>query len=241
MSTHEVTLLRKETVARDTLAVAFNKPAGFSFKPGQAVDLTLIDPPETDAKGNRRAFSIVSAPHEDEIVLATRVRDSAFKRVLQGLAVGARAQLDGPFGSLLLHGDRSRPAIFLAGGIGVTPFISILRHAAHQAAPRVIKLLCSNRQREDAPFFEELQQLASAQRGWFQLVPTMTQPAVNGHARQGRTGLIDASLVNSVIVPPSRPVFYVVGPPAMVAAMREMLGRMGISDDDIRSEDFSGY
>lgn len=241
MSTYEVKLLRRDAVARDTLAVAFTKPAGFTFKPGQAIDLTLIEPPATDAKGNRRAFSIVSAPHEGEIVLATRVRDSAFKRVLQGLAIGAPAQLDGPFGSLLLHGDRSRPAIFLAGGIGITPFVSILRHAVHDAAPRVIKLLYSNRQPGDAPFLQELQQLAGAQRGWFQLVPTMTERGINGHAWQGRTGLIDASLVNSVIVPPSRPVFYVVGPPAMVAAMREMLGRMGIADDDIRSEDFAGY
>jgi ferredoxin-NADP reductase len=241
MSSYQVRLLRREVIARDTIAVTFTKPAGFTFKPGQAVDLTLIDPPETDGKGVRRAFSIVSAPFEDEIVLATRVRDTAFKRVLDKLPVKARAQLDGPFGSLTLHKDPSRPAVFIAGGIGITPFISMLRQALHDDAPRVIKLLYSNRQPEDAAFFRELEQLGQAYPGWFRLVPTMSEPGINGHAWKGRTGLIDSDLIRSVIVQPVRPVFYVVGPPAMVAAMRDTLARMGIDADDIRSEDFSGY
>lgn len=244
MTAHEVTLValkRREVVARDTQAFVFERPAGFAFKPGQAIDLSLIDPVETDAKGSRRAFSIVSAPFEDHIVVATRMRDSAFKRTLQGMPIGGRVRMEGPFGSLTLHGNRSRPAVFVAGGIGITPFMSILRQAAHDRLPQVIDLLYSNRRPEDAAFLQELRSLEQAHRGSFRLLATMTDAAGAGLAWSGRAGLVDAELVRSVVVRPSLPIFYVAGPPAMVADMRRLLNRMGIQDDDIRSEDFSGY
>ena len=244
MTAHDmklVTLKGRDMIARDTVAFTFDRPAGFMFKPGQAIDITLIDPPQTDAKGARRAFSIVSAPFEDRIVVATRMRDSAFKRTLGTLAFGTRVQLEGPFGSLTLHGSRWRPAIFIAGGIGITPFMSILRQQAHDDLPRSIPLLYSNRRPEDAAFLPELQQFEREHRGWFKLRATMTDPEGNGQPWIGPTGLIGPELIRSVIVPPSSPVFYVVGPPAMVAGMREKLNRLGIDDDNIRSEDFSGY
>jgi len=238
--TYELSLIRRQNVAHDTLAFAFAKPAGFVFKAGQAVDLTLVDPPETDAKGSRRAFSIVSAPFETELTFATRARDSAFKRVLRQLAPGARVQMDGPFGSLTLHSNRSRPAVFIAGGIGITPFMSILRQALHDKLPQVMTLLYSNRRPEDAAFLAELQELERGHRGRFRLLPTMTD-GVGAVGWDGRRGLMDADLIRSVIAGPSRPVFYVVGPPGMVAGMRQVLSGMGVEDDDVRSEDFAGY
>lgn len=244
MTAHEITLValkKREIVARDTLAFTFDKPPGFTFKAGQAIDVSLIDPPEMDAKGPRRAFSIVSAPHEDHILLATRTRDSAFKRVLGEMPIGGRVQVEGPFGSLTLQSNRSRPAIFLAGGIGITPFMSILRDATHKRLPQVITLLYSNRRPEDAAFLQELQQLERDFRGSFKQFATMTDPAGVGQEWSGRNGMINAELIRNVIVKPSRPIFYVVGPPAMVAGMRQLLNSMGIDDDDIRSEDFSGY
>jgi ferredoxin-NADP reductase len=244
MTAHEIKLValrKREVVAKDTLAVVLDKPPGFTFKAGQAIDVSLIDPPELDGKGPRRAFSIVSAPHEDHILLATRTRDSAFKRVLGGMPIGGRVQVEGPFGSLTLHSNRSRPAIFLAGGIGITPFMSILRDATHKRLPQVITLLYSNRRPEDAAFLQELQQLERDYRGSFKLLATMTDPPDAGQEWRGRSGMIDAELIRSVIVEPSRPIFYVVGPPAMVAGIRQLLNSMGIDDDDVRSEDFSGY
>jgi len=236
----ELRLIRQETAAWGTVALAFEKPAGFRFKAGQSVDLTLIDPPETDAKGSRRALSIVSAPFEDELVFATRLRDSAFKRTLWGLQPGAKVRIEGPFGSFGLHGDVTRPAILLAGGIGITPFMSMIRHALHDAAKRRLVLLYSNRQPRDAAYLAELQQLASRHGDWLEFTPTMTE-RVSPTEWQGRQGLIDRALIASVIAEHARPVFYVVGPPAMVAAMKELLAGSGVSEDDIRSEDFGGY
>lgn len=234
-------LRKREVVAKDTLAFTLDKPPGFTFKAGQAIDVALVDPAEMDAKGPRRAFSIVSAPHEDHILLATRTRDSAFKRILLDMPIGGRVQLEGPFGSLTLQSNRSRPAIFVAGGIGITPFMSILRDATHKRLPQVITLLYSNRRPEDAAFLPELQQLERDYRGSFKLLATMTDPPGAEQEWRGHSGMIDAELIRSVIVKPSRPIFYVVGPPAMVAGIRQVLNGMGFDDDDIRSEDFSGY
>ena len=152
MPDFETELLSKQEIAEATMAFHFRKPEGFQFRAGQAIDLTLLDPPETDVEGNTRAFSVASAPSEPDLVVATRMRDSAFKRVLKAAEGGLRVKIDGPTGSLTLHKNASRPAVFLAGGIGITPFRSMLRDAAFQNLPRVIDLFYSNRRPEDAPF-----------------------------------------------------------------------------------------
>jgi len=239
MSSYAVAVKHHQAVARDTVTLLLEKPAGFAFKAGQSVDLTLIDPPKTDAKGPKRALSIVSAPHENHLQFATRVRDSAFKQTLRDLPIGTRVQVEGPFGSMTLHGNTSRRAIFIAGGIGITPFMSMLRQAAHDDLPHSLSLIYSNRRPEDAPFLTELEELARQRRGSFQLMATMTGAA--DPAWHGRVGTVNAELIRSVRVPPGQPVFYVAGPPAMVAAMRALLNGMGVEDDDIRSEDFAGY
>jgi len=102
MPKYETTLTRSETVAEGTMAFHFAKPEGFKFTAGQSMNVSLIEPPETDAKGNSRTFSIVSAPHESELVIATRMRDTAFKRVLKSMPAGGRVGLRGPAGLFTL-------------------------------------------------------------------------------------------------------------------------------------------
>src|SRR4051812_46335749 len=116
-----IKLIKKEEIANGTMAFYFTKPEGFDYKGGQSIDLTMSNPPETDAEGNTRAFSLTSSPHEDFLSIATRMRDTAFKRVLKNAGETLRLSIEGPFGSMTLHNDASKPAIFLAGGIGITP------------------------------------------------------------------------------------------------------------------------
>src|SRR6266480_5385319 len=136
MPKYETTLSASETVAEGTMAFHFARPADFKFQAGQSMNVSLIDPPETDAKGNARTFSIVSAPHETELVVATRMRDTAFKRVLKSMPAGGRVSLRGPAGNFTLDGADTRSAVFLAGGIGITPFVSMSRQAAHDRLAR---------------------------------------------------------------------------------------------------------
>src|SRR5688572_20817059 len=155
----EARLTRRETVAEGTMAFYFARPAGFRHQAGQSVLLKLIDPPETDAQGDARTFTIASAPHEAELMIATRMRDTAFKRVLKTASMGRAVTIDGPNGEMVLHDDTARPAVFLAGGIGITPFLAMARHAANERLPHRLYLFYSNRRPEDAAFLPELQKM----------------------------------------------------------------------------------
>jgi len=232
-------LARHEDVADGTMAFHFAKPAGFDFKAGQAVEVLLADP-AGGANDIGHAFSIVSAPFEDELVVATRMRDSAYKKALKALAPGAAVRLDGPFGSLTLHNKRSRAAIFIAGGIGITPFVSMTRQATRDRLAQQIVLLYSNRRPEDAAFLDELEKL-QADNPNFRLVATMTEMAKSSRRWDGERRMIDAQLVREATRNLPDPIFYVAGPPAMVDAIRKTLAQARIDDDDIRSEDFYGY
>ena len=99
----EAALVERDMVAEGTMAFRFAKPVDWTYRAGQFIDITLLDPPETDGEGNTRGFSISSAPSEDVIMVTTRLRDTAFKRVLRTMPIGTRVKIEGPFGDLRLQ------------------------------------------------------------------------------------------------------------------------------------------
>lgn len=220
MSTYDVQLLGRREIADGTMEHRFTWPENFSFKAGQAVEVILPEP----AGGH--AFSLVNAPHQHEIVVATRMRDSAYKKALRALPIGASVKVDGPFGSLTLHRNPSRAAVFIAGGIGITPFISMLRQLREEPSGHQIALVYSNRKRKDAAFLQELESSS------IKLVTTMTEEG---------GGFVDAAMIRRAMEGLPSPIFYVAGPPAMVEAMKATLEKAGIEDTDVRVEEFFGY
>jgi ferredoxin-NADP reductase len=240
VSAYASRLLNKVEVAEGTIAFHFEKPTGFDFKPGQSADLTLPNPPETDAEGNVRTFSIASAPFEDQLMFATRMRDTAFKRSLKKMPLGTVVKMDSAMGSFTLHKNSAKPAVFLAGGIGVTPFSSIVRQADHDRAPHKLYLFYSNRRPEDAPFVEVLQNLEKT-NPQFRFIATMTEMRRSKKTWNGETGRIDQEMLSKYLNELRGPIYYVAGPPALVSGMRKMLVASGVDEDDIRSDEFSGY
>lgn len=233
-------LKSRHEIAEGTMAFHFEKPAGFTFKPGQYVDITLLDPPETDSEGNIRSLSIASGPHDETLMVATRMRDTAFKRVLKTMPLGTQVKIEGPLGSFTLHNNTSRPAVLLAGGIGITPFRSMLVHAARKGLAHRISLLYSNRRPEDSAFLQELQKIGSENAN-YQIIGVMTKMEKSKRPWTGEIGLIDKAMLTRSIPDVAAPIYYVAGPPAMVAAMKGTLAGAGVNEDDIRSEDFAGY
>jgi len=233
-------LVNRHEVAERTIAFEFTKPAGWTFKAGQFIDMTLVSPPETDAEGDKRGFSIASAPEEPTLMVASRMRDTAFKRDLQKVPLGTMVTIEGPFGSLTLHNNPARAAVILAGGIGITPFRSILIDAAKRKLPQRIFVFYSNRRPEDAPFLDELVALEAANPN-YKLVATMTEMAKSERAWNGETGMIDKALLARHLKDAASPIYYIAGPPAMVKGLHEMLNGAGVDDDDIRTEEFVGY
>jgi len=240
LPTQLVKLTSRQEVAERTMAFHFEKPASFKFTPGQFIDLTLLTPSETDAEGNTRGFSIASAPYETTIMVTTRLRDTAFKRVLKTVALEAEVKLEGPFGDLKLHSDVKRTAVFLAGGIGITPFHSIVLDAARRKLPHRIFLFYSNRRPEDAAFLDELQALEK-QNASYTFIGTMTEMEKSKRSWQGERGLINKEMLAKYLKRAASPVYYIAGPPAMVTGLHKMLQEVGINDDDIRKEEFTGY
>jgi len=230
MARHEVTLAGREEVAEGTTAFRFEKPAGFEFKAGQSANFVLIEPP-AEPNSARRTFSLASAPYENQLVVASRMREgSHFKRALKALPAGAKLKLVGPLGNMTLHEDPARAAVFIAGGIGITPFRSMLLQADHDGLEHRLYLAYSNRQREHAAFLDELQAL-ERRNPRFRLLAPMTDAE----------GMLDEEKLRRFSGDAISPVYYLAGPPAMVRAMKAILARNGVAPDDVRSEEFFGY
>jgi ferredoxin-NADP reductase len=240
MALHEVRLLRRETVAEGTMAFYFSRPAGFEFRAGQSLLLSLITPPETDGEGDSRTFTIATAPHEPELMIATRMRDTAFKRVLKSLPPGTALRIDGPSGELVLEEKPTRPVVFLAGGIGITPFRSMALHAAHARLAHRIVLFYGNRRREDAAFLDELQELEPRNPN-FRLVALMSEPEKSAQPWSGETGFIRRELIERRVAEPQSALYYFAGPPAMTGAMHTLLEELGVAEEAMRYEEFYGY
>lgn len=240
MAIHEARLVRRETVAEGTTAFYFTRPAGFQFRAGQSLTMSLVNPPEMDGKGATRPFTIASAPHESELMIATRMRDSTFKRYLKAAPAGTPVRIDGPNGEMVLHDDPARPAAFLAGGIGITPFLSMARHAARERSPHTIYLFYSNRRPEDAAFLAELREMERRNPN-YHLIATMAEAEKSAQAWSGETGFIRRDMLERHLPDMARPVYYFAGPPAMTMAMHEMLEGIGIGEDAMRYEEFYGY
>lgn len=237
--TFEAPLVDRHLVADRTMAFRFAKPADWTYRAGQFVDITLLEPPETDVEGNTRGFSISSAPHEDVIMITTRLRDTAFKRVLQTMPVGTAVRIEGPFGDLRLH-HAARPAVVLTGGIGITPFRSILLETIRGGGlPYPVVVLYANRRPQDAAFLDELRALA-AQDANLTFVPTMSG-LESGEPWEGERGHIDAAMLGRHIDRLTDAIYYLTGPPGMVQGLRTMLLAAGVDEDDIRTEEFTGY
>lgn len=233
-------LVSRQTVAEGTVAFRFEKPSGWTFQAGQFLDLTLLAPSETDAEGDTRAFSIASAPHEETLMVATRLRDTAFKRVLMRMPFGAAVQIAGPSGDLTLDPNVKRPAVFLAGGIGITPFRSIVLNAANDKLPHRMLLFYSNRRPEDAPFLEELQAIEKTNPN-YSLIASMTKMKDSKRPWHGETGPIDKAMLTRYVKDIAAPIYYIAGPPGMVQGLRKMIQQAGVVDADIRTEEFAGY
>ena len=233
-------LLSRHEVAEGTMAFRFERPSNWVFKAGQYLDMTFLDPAETDSEGNVRSFSIASDPHEEILMVATRMRDTAFKRVLKTMPLGTAVKIEGPSGNLTLHNNVKRVAVFLAGGIGITPFRSIVFRAAKEKLPHRIFLFYSNRRPEDAPFLEELQALEKENPN-YRLIASMTEMEKSHQPWHGEAGLVNTDMLARYLKDAAPPIYYIAGPPAMVKGLHEMLNKAGMKDDDIRAEEFEGY
>lgn len=225
-------------VAEGTMAFVFDTSSApnFSFIAGQYIELGLEKLLYTDEKKNHREFSIASSPSDKGILMiATRLGSperpiSAFKRSLTEIPLGTLAKVEGPHGSFTLHENPSKRAVLVAGGIGITPIRSIVKDAAERKLPHKITLIYSNRNSKSAAFLNDLKKWEKENKN-FKLLAVMTDTE----------GYVDANYFRSHLDDLAETIFYVVGPPGFVQAMTKTLEDSGVSRDDMRFEEFTGY
>lgn len=239
MKDYKVSLKRRVEVAENTMSFYFDKPEGFLYKAGQYMDVTLLNPPTSDIKGNERSFTLCSAPYEPDLMITTRIRDSAFKQNLKNLVVGTVVGITGPLGSFTLHNDVSKPAVFLAGGIGVTPFRSMVFQASHDQLAHRIFLLHSNPTPKQAAFLKEFKEM-EMRNHFFTFIPSMTQ-VTQDEIWSGETGHFSASMLSKYVKDLFSVIYYIAGPPKMVSILLKVLSDAKIRSQNIQTEEFRGY
>jgi ferredoxin-NADP reductase len=231
------TVAETREVARGTLLVLFEVDAYPDHRPGAYFWVELPDRGHHDEKGLRRHISLVTSPTERGVVgLATRLRDSAFKRTLAELQPGDEVDVEEPKGTFLLPEDTSPQYAFVAGGIGITVFRAMLRYIRDTGSGHRVTLVYSNRDRASAAFLDELAELEQALPD-FHLVLTMTdEPEWEGETRR-----IDAAMLRDHLGDLNGYRFLVAGPPPMAQAVEESLKAAGVPEERLAADRFSGY
>jgi ferredoxin-NADP reductase len=234
----KATLARRKLIADDTFELDFDLGGDtIGFTAGQYCRITLagIEAGEKDS----RKFTIVNAPHDNgHLVVATRTGTTGYKRTMCSLPPGATAEIGKVKGKLTLPEEVSGPLVFVAGGIGIVPFVSMLRDLAHRdpSALGMVTMLYFNRGLAAAAYREELEQMAAEHPG-LAVIMSMTRD----ESWSGERGRLGRPLLERVVGKPGRHVFYVVGTPGMVKGAVKTLTKAGVDKKRIRDEDFSGY
>ncbi len=233
-------LAGKREVAEKTLAITL-EPIGerLEFQAGQACDLILPNPAYQDDRGNRRTFTVASSPGDDRLLFAMRLTGSALKRSLSEAPPGTEIEIEGPFGVLTLHEDPARPAVFLAGGIGITPFRSIIKDVTEKKISRRMTLVYSSRSASGMAFLEELESWERENPN-FRLIATLTQPEP-GEPWSHHRGRMDLEFLKKHLGRLEEAVYYIVGPVGFVSALQAALPQVGVDPKDIVAEEFWGY
>lgn len=228
----ETTVVASRRLAPHTHGIMLKKPSGFSFRPTQFTFLSL----KTDRGLDVRPMSIATSPTRPNLEYAVRISDSSFKRAFASLRAGDGVKVQGPFGAFLLQEER--PAVLLAGGIGITPLKGMAEYASDRALPIAVRLVYSNRAEEEIAYRAELEELAR-RNARFSVTHTLTGKVPKGW--KGSVGRIGARLLQEAVRGLDRPVYYVCGKASMVADMLSLLSSSGVSETDVMVEVFRGY
>ncbi|MBI5015467.1 MAG: FAD-dependent oxidoreductase [Deltaproteobacteria bacterium] len=233
-------LLDRREIAGELMTFRLERPAGYEFRAGQFCFLELPDLGFQGDRGLRRHLSLASSPTETDLLFGTRKSQSAFKQTLAALPLGSPITIEEPRGSLALPEDPSRPLVFLAGGIGITPFRSLLRYAADSDTSHRVTLFYSNRRPEETLFLEDLLEIARG-HDTLRVLATMTRMGESSEPWDGLTGRLTAATIREHCPEWPESAFYLAGPPAMVETLEAVLQELGIDPSRIRPERFTGY
>jgi ferredoxin-NADP reductase/Na+-translocating ferredoxin:NAD+ oxidoreductase RnfD subunit len=232
-------LRRRTRLAPDMVDFAFTPSRRLTFAAGQYVEVTLGHA-HPDARGNRRYFTLASSPTEETVRLGVRfyAKGSSFKRALAALDGRTRLMAGPVAGDFTLPADPARKLAFIAGGIGITPYRSMLKYLLDNRQRRDIVLLYAARTADDIAYRDVLGEAQT--RLGVKILYTLTDAAAIPRAWTGERGRITAEMIREAAPDYAERLFYLSGPPAMVRAHERVLRAMGVRRDRIKKDLFAG-
>jgi ferredoxin-NADP reductase len=220
-----------------------------NYKAGQyaVVDLGTKEDPE----GPVRSFTIASSPTEEFILISTRIRDTQFKKKLANLEIGSLVKFTAPLGKFVLPEDNnSKKVVFLSGGIGVTPFRSMVKYATDKQSPIKIMMFDSNRNKENILYKTVFDECMSVNKN-LEIVQTITGEGqkVSSSSTVNYDWKRESGYINKVMLTKymtieelDNSIFYICGPSGMLKAMQKLLQEeLEIPKERIKVEEFTGY
>lgn len=184
-------LIKKEKAAGDAWKFFFKKPSNFNYQAGQYIKMYL-DISDPDDRGVTRYFTLSSSPTEDYLLVTTRILKSSFKLKLGNIKIGTKVKMRGPWGDFILDDNNSRPLVFLSGGIGLTPFRSMLRYVADKKLKLPITFFTSYKSPAEILYKEEFEKIARYNPS-IKIITTITKS--EGFSWKGEVGRINEELL----------------------------------------------
>jgi len=229
-----------KTIAENTYEFVFSNDRPFTFKPGQYMEWTLAhrDP---DSRGNRRYFTVASSPTEPDVRLGVKFypEPSSFKNKMLYMAPNSIVVASQIAGDFVMPKDPKRPLVFIAGGIGVTPFRSMIKYLVDTKEHRQVTLFYSNKTERDVAYGDILDE-AEKEMG-IKTVYVVTNPTEKPGQPSPYYKALDAGVIRAEVPNYRDCVFYISGPHGMVSAFQSMLKNMGIRGSNIKTDYFPGF
>jgi len=236
MDENIIYLKDRKIICENTIGIWFDRSGiDYEYEPGQYALITLLEPKYHDNEGNSRLFSIANSPtRKDILMFATRALDSAFNKNILELPIGTKATIGKPGGNTPLHKDVSIPAVFLIGGIGITPVRSMVEYSVLEKLPYEMYLFYGNKRKSLMAFYDEFSEWAKIKPG-FKFIPVVEETEKDWHFE---SGIITEDLIKKYVNDFSKPIFYIVGPPQMVDIMESILIKNNVNPEKIKLERF---
>ncbi|MCD8527414.1 FAD-dependent oxidoreductase [Candidatus Woesebacteria bacterium] len=234
-------LVEKRQLARQTFEFVFQSSRKMRFQPGQYMEWTFAhDAP--DDRGNRRYFTIASSPTEEEILLGVRIPEqaSSYKRELAAMQPGEEIVAGQLAGDFTLPADETQPLVFIAGGIGITPFRSMIQYLVDTKQKRAVTLFYVNKIVDDIAY-KDLFDAAKKKLPGFSVVYVLTDESQVPKKWSGETGYITGEMLQRHLEDITRPLYYLSGPNAMVDAYKDVLRVNGVNEAAIKTDYFPGF
>jgi ferredoxin-NADP reductase len=217
----------------DVTSYRFPRPSDLTYKPGQYFIITI----KQDKNELTHHFSFSSSPTEkDHCEFTKKLTEHEYSLALKTAKIGDWARIDAPYGKFTFDGEYPKIAL-LAGGIGITPFISMIKNATDKRLDAKIALFYGCRTENDIAFKEELESMQNENKN-IKIVCVVNQPSSHW---TGQTGIITAEMIEKVLPDYRENVFYTCGPPPMVKAMEAIVESLGLPKNQMKQEYFTGY